>query len=81
MPDHDCGVTSLPRWRWRVHRHGALGGLVQRRVLGSGLWGSVRKEMAGGSRGDAKPEPLGEQGAAAPGKGLDHGRRMERRER
>jgi hypothetical protein len=43
--------------------------------------GSVREEMAGGSSRVARPEPLGEQGAAAPGKGLGHGRRMEKRER
>jgi hypothetical protein len=46
MPDHGGGITSLPRWRWRVHRRGALEGLVQRWVLGSSLQGAVREEMA-----------------------------------
>jgi hypothetical protein len=51
MPDHGGGITSLPRWRWRVHRYGALGGLAQRRVVGSGLQGAVRGKMVGGGSG------------------------------
>jgi hypothetical protein len=84
MSGHGCGVTSLPRWRWRVHRHGALGGLVQRRVLGSGLRGAVREEMAGGSSGVARPRHHGRAarraGSGCPGERV-HARRQQREER
>jgi hypothetical protein len=79
MPDHGGGITSLPRWRWRVHRHGALGGLAQRRVLGSGLQGAVRGKMAGGGSGVAEPRHHGRAarraGSCCPGEGLGHGER------
>jgi hypothetical protein len=80
MPDHGGGITSLPRWRWRAHRYGALGGLAQRRVLGPGLRGAVREEMARGSSGVARPGRHGraarQVGSGFLGEELGHGKRI-----